>query len=161
MQIHFRVLHRPPEPFDKYIVPPGTLDIHIDFYIPITQIAGKGLTGKLAALISIQYFRSTITLYSLTESLYTQMHIHSVGQLPGQHAARMPIQYGDQIYKTLGHREWSKKQGVVGLFPPLLLPEPYVRLSAHRALHSRMAHSHGDVRVALGDGHFIYSKSLN
>jgi hypothetical protein len=34
----------------------------------------------------------------------------------------------------------------------LLLPEPYVHLSAHTALHSNLAHGHGNIMIARGDG---------
>jgi hypothetical protein len=34
----------------------------------------------------------------------------------------------------------------------LLLPEPYVHLSAHTALHSSLAHGHSNIMITGGDG---------
>ena len=38
----------------------------------------------------------------------------------------------------------------------LLLPEPYVHLSAHTALHSSLAHGHSNVMVVRRDGTAVF-----
>ena len=51
VQIDLLVLHRPPEPLDEHVIPPGAFAVHADGDAVRRQNAGEGSTGELRALI--------------------------------------------------------------------------------------------------------------
>jgi hypothetical protein len=51
------VFHRPPKPFDKHIVAPGSLAIHADRDLVLKKKSRERFAGKLASSIGIEDFR--------------------------------------------------------------------------------------------------------
>ena len=84
------VFQSSPESFDKDVVPEASLAIHADFYADGFEHGGKGLTGKLAPLIGIEYLRGAIVAERLFQGLDTEAAIQSVGKPPGQNPSGRP-----------------------------------------------------------------------
>jgi len=53
-EIHALVLHGSPQPFNEDVIHPAAWPIHADRHLCCPQHAGKGMAGKLAALIGVE-----------------------------------------------------------------------------------------------------------
>ena len=71
IEVNFLVLDRPPEPLREYIVKDPAPTIHTYSYLCLLQNKGKIPAGKLAALVSVENFRSGNPQGSL-QRLYTK-----------------------------------------------------------------------------------------
>jgi hypothetical protein len=49
-EVDLLVFHRPPQPLDEHIAPPGTLAVHADLDLVLLQQAGERLAGELTTL---------------------------------------------------------------------------------------------------------------
>jgi hypothetical protein len=54
MQIDFLIFRRPPQPFNKHVVPPGAPPVHADLNAAFQKQPGERGTGELATLIGIK-----------------------------------------------------------------------------------------------------------
>lgn len=75
-----------------------------------------------------------------------ELGLQRVRDTPGQNLARVPVHNGHEIQKAPPHGQWRRSAFA------LLLPEPYAHLSAHMALHSILAHGHGNIMISRCDG---------
>ncbi len=81
------VFQRAPEALDKDVVFEPALAVHADLNVPSFQDGGKGLAGKLAALVGIEYLRSAVREQCFLKCLDAKTGVEGVGQLPGQNLA--------------------------------------------------------------------------
>ena len=102
-EVDIFVFHRPPQPLHKDVVEDASTPIHGDLDLGTFQLASKTASRKLDALVSVEDVGSP-AVQSLPEGIETKEAIQSIGQLPGQHIARLPIHHGDQIHKPVRHR---------------------------------------------------------
>ena len=61
MQVNLFVLDGAPQPFHEYVVAPATVAVHADSDPVAVQNRGEGITGKLRALIGVEYFGLAVT----------------------------------------------------------------------------------------------------
>ena len=99
------ILYRTPELFHKDVIQSLAFSIHADADFPILQRCQKIMTGKLAALICIEYFRFSM-LQGTIQRMYIKVCIQCV-RLPAGHVTAVPVNNGNQIHKPLGHRAIS------------------------------------------------------
>ena len=82
---------------------------------------GKGVTGELTALIRIHDVRYSITVHGIFDGFKAELHIHRVGEPPGQHLPRppdtqIPWEYRLRPWPTL---DWhGSPPGVANSGPP-------------------------------------------
>ena len=62
-----------------------------------------GLTGKPFTLIGIEYIRRSIAADRLFQGIHTEVRVHTVGYLPRQDLATVPVHNRHHVHKALGH----------------------------------------------------------
>jgi len=67
-EVNTFIFEAAPQPLDEDIIQIAAPAIHGDFDACIPQNPRKGLTGELAALIRVEYFRPAVTFYGLLQS---------------------------------------------------------------------------------------------
>ena len=77
-QIHFFVLHCPPQPFYEEIVTISPFPIHADSHSMSLKETSECFAGELGALVGIEDFRSAF-LESPLQCLDTEAGVHGVG----------------------------------------------------------------------------------
>ena len=70
-QINLLVFDRPPEPFDKDVIPPCPLAVHADLDVGILQRRDEVYGGELAALVRIHDLWFAIAAHRLFQSIDT------------------------------------------------------------------------------------------
>jgi hypothetical protein len=105
MQIDLLVLHRPPQPLDEHVVPPGALAVHADLDLVFGEHASEGGACKLRALVGVDDLRLAVPRQRLFERLDAEVGLHRDGHPPRQHAPREPVEHGGEIDEALRHRD--------------------------------------------------------
>jgi len=103
VQVNVLVLEGPPEPLDKDVVLAAAPTVHADSHVIVFQHLGKGVAGKLSALVGIEDGRCTIAAQGLLESLDAKGAVQGVGYPPGQHLAAVPVHDRHQVHVSAGH----------------------------------------------------------
>ena len=70
-QIDLFIFDRPPEPFDKDVIPPCPLAVHADLDVGILQRRDEVYGGELAALVRIHDLWFAIAAHRLFQSIDT------------------------------------------------------------------------------------------
>ena len=86
--------------------------------------------------------RRSALVHRLFQRIQNEARVGGAADTPANDHPRKGINDESHINEALPGREWSKKRRA------LLLPEPYVRLSAHTALHSSLTHGHGNIVIS-------------
>ena len=115
--------------------------VHPDFDAGAGKHGGEGSPGELRALVGVEDLRPAETRQRVLQCLDAEARVHGDRQPPRQNPAGRPVDHRREIEEAARHREWSKKRCA------LLLPEPYVHLSAHTALCSSLAHGHSNIMI--------------
>jgi H+/Cl- antiporter ClcA len=68
-----------PEALNNNIIHPSALAVHADVDAVIFQYIGEIFTGKLAALVAVEYLRCAIVCQRFFQRLNTKSSIQSVG----------------------------------------------------------------------------------
>ena len=84
IEVDLLVFETAPQPLDEDVVHAPALAIHADRDAMPLQGAGKVVTGKLAALVGIEDFRSAIARERFLERLDAKIGVERVGEAPGQ-----------------------------------------------------------------------------
>ena len=111
MQVDVFILHGPPQPLHEYIVPPGSLAVHADLNAFFLEQAGKGVAGKLAALVGVHDVRFPMPVKRLFERIEAGVHLHGCGYPPGQHLASVPVDHGRQVGGGFGRLNLGQVHG--------------------------------------------------
>ena len=83
---------------------PAPLTVHADSNIVLAQHARERLAGELAALVGIEDVRPPIAAQRLSQGVDAEIGIQGVRHLPGKHLAQVPVDNGDEIHESPGHR---------------------------------------------------------
>ena len=83
----------------------------------------RPVESALAALIGMQNDPASATLRQRhIERTQHQFRVQMIGHRPAYNTAAEHIEHDGQIQESLAGRKWSKRQGVVELFPCLSSP---------------------------------------
>ncbi len=90
---------------------PGPLAIHADLNLAAGQNLDEIGRGELTALIGVEYLRLAIALQCFFERVDAKIRIQKDRYPPRQHPPGEPIDHGDQVDETTGHRDVSNIHG--------------------------------------------------
>ena len=91
---------RAPESFDEGIVGGAPSSIAADAAAGRQQGLFVGKAGELAALVGIEDVRGRGHAQGIGQGLQAKARVERVRELPAQHVARVPVEYGGQIQKA-------------------------------------------------------------
>jgi len=94
---------RAPESFDEGIVGGASSAVAADAAAGGQQGLFVGEAGELAALVGIEDVWGRGVAQRVGQGLQAKAHVERVGELPAEHVARVPVEYGSQIEEALGH----------------------------------------------------------
>ena len=66
---------------------------------------GELLRGELRALVRVEYLWATVACHSFVHGLHAEGRLQRVGQAPGEHPPRIPIDDRHQVYEASRHRD--------------------------------------------------------
>jgi len=101
-QIHLLIFYCPPQPLDEQVVIIASFPIHADFHSVLLQQPGEGFTGKLGALVGVEYLGFALP-ERLFQSLDAEAGVQCVGKPPGKHVPAVPVDNGYQVQKSPCH----------------------------------------------------------
>jgi len=99
MEVDVLILYAPPQPLDEYVVQVAAFSIHADADVAFQQNGGEGVSGKLGALVRIEYLRHRM-LQGSDQGFNTEGAFKAVGHLPGQHEPTVPIHDRHQVHEA-------------------------------------------------------------
>jgi hypothetical protein len=79
LEINLFVFQSSPEALNKDIIQPSALAVHADFDAVIFQYIGKIFTGKLSALVAIEYISCAVVCQRFFQRFNTMRGIQRVG----------------------------------------------------------------------------------
>ena len=106
IQVNVLVFHGSPQTFDENIIQSPPPAIHADADVSVQQHLRERMTGELHALVGVENHRR-VSFQRLLQRIDAEGCVHSVGQLPRQHIAAVPVDYRDQIHEASRHRDIS------------------------------------------------------
>ena len=87
-------LDRAPEALDEGVVGGAAPPVAADAAAGLSQGLLVGPAGKLAALVGIKAVRGRGNAQRVGQGLQAKAHVKRVGELPAQHATRVPVEHG-------------------------------------------------------------------
>lgn len=110
-QIDLFIFDRPPQPFDKDIVPPCAFTVHADLDVGILQRLDEVYGRELAALVRIHDLGLAVATHRFFQGLDAWSGFQRRRQPPGEDLPAKPIQHGDQIDKAARHGDIGNVHG--------------------------------------------------
>ena len=105
VQVDLLVLQRAPEPLDEDVVVEAALAIHADLDPALQQYVGEIFRGELRALVRVENLWATVAVHGFVQGLHAEARLQRVGQAPGEHPPRIPIDDRHQVDEASCHRD--------------------------------------------------------
>lgn len=104
VQIYTFILYVPPEAFHENIVQCSSFAVHAYLYAILDQDVCEGRSRKLASLVGIEDIRLAVLVNGLLEQGLAELAVMRIGNTPGKHVTRVPVDDRAKIHVAVRHR---------------------------------------------------------
>jgi len=101
LEVDVLVFDATPETLDEDVVQRPTAPVHADGDPFAQEHLGEGGAGELRTLVGLEDVGPAIAAQGVFQAVDAELRLQGVGQPPGQHATRVPVDDGDQVDKPM------------------------------------------------------------